>query len=494
MDRIYRFFTASFIVFLALLLLAECLYPFTLVSPFAASLGTVSVLTVLLWMFAKRDRLSGAADRLTGRFSNISREKMLGILFAVSFALRLLSLLILTSDCSVHYDIGIYLENASEIRSAGYVLTHGNYTANYPHLFWFALLLSPLSGTGNSVLASCVLMALLDSVSLLLLASAFMRRYPKEKIFAVSLLPALLPGEVLSSSFITHEHALLFFLALALDLYAGSIGKSGAKKTLLRALSFLSLSLSTLFNASGLVAVIAFLILSVTESAGRRTLKPLLPAVSLLTVLLCVSFTAFLIEGSRIVTDPSYIPRDKVVWTLYVGAGRDSSGTWNREDEISFDSCPVSFTADGEIYSLWQKELMKERYRELGKDPAGTLKLLKEKLTSTWGCFSYPLSFLNETVEPESLRTVYTKVLFRPLILIQYAVTLAGTLWCFMKASSGRKKRTLEPVRFVSGLYVMGTAAMLLITECTSKYTMAALPFLWLVTAAMSEKEDRCEV
>ncbi len=419
---------------------------------------------------------------------------MLVILALFSFATKLLAILIFhIESLNDGSDIDVYVTAAYELGTAGIVSSHAGYLSSFSHMFWFGYFLSPVAGIfGISQTAFSVYLSIILTISSVLLFSAFSEQSGKNKAFVVLMIINALPGTILLPQYITHEIALLFFESIAIWLYFKCLPncKSTVAYIFIYILFAISLFAGTMVNAAGLVMCIAFVITYIAFMAGRSRVSPFKNFVIKVIILIAVIALGNLVV-SKIQTDHSNIPddyirSDKLLWTLYVGGNAESDGAWNSDDVKTFSSYTPGLTYD-EIQQF-RKDKVIERYYELVNRPSDLVHLMKQKIVTVWGVFGYTILYTNENIPDQYLRQIYNSVLDRPLLLLEYLVSVIAAVICLTEVIYHRKKSS-EFVLLLQ-LYLMGTTALFLLTECRNKYTISMQPIFYIACFALSEKID----
>lgn len=152
-------------------------------------------------------------------------------------------------------------------------------------------------------------------------------------------------------------------------------------------------------------------------------------------------------------------------------------GGWFSDEK--WEKYPESY--DSKEIDDYHKDLIYSHYQDLLNPPTKLINHLKNKLVTIWGDFSYSIGFSNETITNDSVRQVYNRYLFKPLSLLNYIVMFAIAVLGLTGLIKARKKN--KPLLLVfCELYVLGTTALLLITECSNKYTISMVPFFMIVS------------
>ena len=122
------------------------------------------------------------------------------------------------------------------------------------------------------------------------------------------------------------------------------------------------------------------------------------------------------------------------------------------------------------------KGLLAARYHDLFQNPSALLALLKGKMSTIWSCFTYPLAYATELIPNVSLQIIYNRFMFKPLVCLEYGISvlLALLLVCSLL---GKSRKPISPFMLFTQLYLLGNTAMLLLTECSNKYTISIQPF-----------------
>ena len=258
-----------FLIFLAYVLIAKCAYLFNLLPSFFAVGGAVIIFLFIVVIYMKWQSLKTQQDLLLEKLKPVSYKKMLLIILlcAVVTKVILTNILQITSIAS-HKDIQVYVETAKELAVNGVVRKYADYCFTYSHMFWYALFLTPIVkifGEAQSVMS--LYMAAVSTITLLLVFDMISYKVSKESAFVISLILCFLPSQLLLNQYITHEHALLFFLTIAVWLYFRILpdAQNVSLKILYAPLFVLSLFCAYLVNTAGLVMILSFMILFLVE-------------------------------------------------------------------------------------------------------------------------------------------------------------------------------------------------------------------------------------
>lgn len=181
-----------------------------------------------------------------------------------------------------------------------------------------------------------------------------------------------------------------------------------------------------------------------------------------------------------------YVLNDKLLWTLYVGSSVEHNGEWNLEDSQEFNSYDPALTYN-EIQQF-RKDKVIERYKEILSNTSNLAHLIKQKLITVWGVFGYSILYTNENIPDPHLQALYNSLLDRPLLLLEYAASMFASIFCLAEVIRYRKKAS--DYALLIQLLLMGTTAMLMLTECRNKYTIALQPFYWMACFVLSKKVE----
>ena len=485
-----KFFRYCFILFAAVVVWIKCEYLFNILPAMLAVAGSVGIILLCIVIFAFWQRAYEAISRKLRGIDKLSYGKMLLFIAAISLCTKLLAVLIFhIESLNDGSDIDVYVTAAYELGKTGMATTHAGYLTSFPHMFWFGVFLAPVADVfGISQTAFSLYLTAVLTVSSLLLFAAYSEKVGKNKAFVVFVIYNLLPGTILLPQYITHEIALLFFESVAIWLYFRVLPhcRTAVVKAFVYLLFTLSLLVATMMNSAGLVMCIAFGLLSAVQFFRKISVRNLDMFLAKLIALLLV-----VVLGGKIATSvqelhchvpEDYILGDKILWTMYVGGSAAHNGAWNLEDSKEFNSYDRSLPYE-EIQEFRKAKVL-GRYEELFRNPGDLGHLLKQKLIAEWGVFSYSILMTNETIPDPHLQKVYNVFLDRPLVFLEYAASVFAGIICLVEAVHHRKKTS--DYALLIQLYLMGTTAMLMITECRNKYTIAIQPFFWMACFALS--------
>lgn len=494
MGKVEGFFRYCFVVFSCLIIGIKCAYFFNILPFMIAAAGSVGVVVLCVLAFFAWQRIyDTTASKLKG-IDKLSYEKMLLIIAAVSLITKLLAIVIFhIESLNDGSDIDVYVGAAYELGTAGYVTLHAGYLYSYSHMFWFGFFLSPIAGLfGVSQTAFSIYLTIILTISTVLLFATFAKQAGKNKAFVVFLIFSLLPGTILLPQYITHEIALLFFESIALWLYFRClpICKNTIFKVIIYLLFSVSLLLGTMMNTAGLVMCIAFGILFLVQMVKKFNAKTFGQFAAKLLVLIAVLSVGSIVADSYH-SDHCNVPEDdimsdKVLWTMYVGGSVTHDGAWNLEDSQEFNSYDDDLSYD-EIQQF-RKDKVIGRYQDLINNPSDLGHLIKQKLITVWGVFGYSILYTNENIPDPGLQEIYNRLLDRPLLLLEYAASVLASIICLVEVI--RHRRISSDYALLIQLFLIGTTAMLMLTECRNKYTIAIQPFFWMVSFVLCRKKE----
>ena len=476
-----------------LIVLTKTAYLFELLPTVIAAAGAGALLVLAGAMLFFRNKLRNV---LTGTAAHLENKMTYRsawiILAALSVGTKILSIVVFGIDSLVHPDINTYVVTAQELANQGSAVTYATYCWSFPHMYWFAHFLMPVVGVfGANHTALAVYLTLVSTISVLLLFDTARKHLPLATAFVIFVVYALLPAQVLLPSFITHEHALMLFLSMTIWLVFKVIPSIPREKKLLKTVlygfSSITLLLATQMNAAALVAVIALCIVYLLLGISKGSAKGIGCALAKCTVLILI-----VAIGGSLLTDyqethsqlkENTIQTNRVVWTLYVGSNAETNGQWSSQDVEKFEDIQA-LTSENQI-DEYRKNLLAARYRELFQNPSNLLALLKGKLSTIWSCFTYPLAYANELIPNGALQAIYNRFLFKPLVCLEYGISM---LLALLMACSlfGKSRKPVSPFMLFTQLYLLGNTAMLLLTECSNKYTIAIQPFFVIACLGLS--------
>lgn len=483
--------------FMVYVILAKCVYSGNILPQMIAVARiaiTVGFIAVTIW---KWDRIQTYAVQKVYCFnSSLSYRRMFLLLLACSLVTKvMLTCLLQITSISAHPDIQVYVRTAEELAMDGIVKTYADYCFGFSHMFWYAVFLAPaVRLCGSSQFAMSIYMAVIMTLSLLLMFDLLAYRAGKEKAFAVSIVLCILPSQLLINQYIIHEHALLFFLMTAVWLYFRVIPALNSLTAKGICYAFFTLSLLTAFlmNAAGLVMIIAFALLFLCEALRPFSLKNSCKRLGMLALLLAVvvlgsmSANSYQLRKSQLSSD--FIKDDKILWTLFVGANAETNAGWSRSDVTKFSNYPAE--ASYSEIQQFRKDCLMNRYKALFQNPKELWNLLKNKSVEIWACFRYPIRFTKETVKSQTLRTIYNR-LYPPIKLLEYTASLFGAIGCLAGIVRKKTFEIYDDRELVTELFLLGTTAMLLLTECNNKYTLALQPFFWMECFTFGTREKK---
>lgn len=482
------FFHACFFALMACVALIKFVYLYELLPSFIASIGAIFLAIIFVLMIKFWDKIQALIVRILQRISEYVQPAYMMLIFAF-FSLLIKAVVIVTLDINslIHPDINVYVTTAYELAETGIAKSYAGYCRTFPHMFWFSIFLLPIiEGCGISHVALAVYLAVISTVSMLLVFDTIRHALSYEQAILYGIINIILPSQALLPGYITHEQALTFFLSISLWLYfrvmPGMNSQMGRISAF--ALTIVCLMLAIQVNSVGIVAAVALcitLFLHNQENYGKRSfLKNVLNCLILIVVLVVGgrAFEALQMEHSQL--KEGYMDNDRVTWTLYVGSKTEAG--WFEEAGKKYNSYSEEST-ELEIQE-YRHALLRESYKELFSHPQSVFSLLKNKLLTIWSCFTYPIGYSNETISNPKLREFYNHFLFKPLTCLEYGISV---LLVFVGLISRAKNRKMESGKLVLffELYMLGVTAMLLLTECNNKYTISLQPIYIAACLAM---------
>lgn len=444
------------------------------------------------WLFEQLDRKTTAMTAVL-------------YIILISLALKIAAIFLFHINSLSHPDINVYVTTASELIKFGRVYKYGEYCLNYSHMFWFAHFLTPVIRVfGENFTALSVYLACVGTISELFLYDTVRRNFSKKKALAVFTVFSLLPSQILLPSFITHEQAMLFFLSFSVWLILGIYpelcrrNQRGGVKLPVFALSTLALAAAVIMNMQAGVAIIALCIVWIIEGINKHDFRMCIRGLCvsavkcLLTIgvtVLAIQFcTAFQLSHTDQGNNYEYASQHKVIWTLFVGSNAETAGQWSLEDTEIFNAYPGNATL--EERNAFETNLLSERYQNLIENHriGG---LVKAKGSTIWSYFAYPISYANETISNEGIREIYNRFLFKPLTCIEYGLSVILLILGICSLFSLNRNYTVNFFYQFTLLYLLGITAMLMFTECTSKYTITVQPF-FVISCIVMCKQEQC--
>lgn len=132
----------------------------------------------------------------------------------------------------------------------------------------------------------------------------------------------------------------------------------------------------------------------------------------------------------------------------------------------------------------------KQGYRDLLDPQTKIINHIKNKCVTIWGDFTYPVGYSNETISNEEVRQIYNRYFFKPLSLLNYTILLTIALLGLTGLIKGRKTKNKSYLFVFCELYILGTTALLLLTECNNKYTISIVPIFIIVPLMVYNNVD----
>lgn len=444
------------------------------------------------------DKLTAYVSRLLDIIaSRVSPGRMLIVLTALSLLTKLGAAAILDINSLIHPDIDVYVTTAKELADCGMAQTYAGYSYTNPHLFWYAVFLSPVVKCfGDSHKVLTVYLIIISTITLIALYDTVQHRVSYKKAIVFGILYCVLPGQVLLPGYVTHEVAMLFFLSIFIWLLFRVFPAMNHRyiRAVIAVLAIVMLIIAIQMNLAALIAAIALgIILMLSEFNGDVRIK------GAKRIIACVVLGIAVVTGGnafrtvqRMHTDlpATYRETNRFLWVLYVGANTQTKGGWNSQDGDAFAQYEPG-SSDREI-EAYQRDLLKDRYASLITNGGDLVKLLKDKFLTIWSCFVYPIGYSNETISDPDMRTLYNRFLFKPLVMLEFGLSVI-LAFCGL-ISRMRSNAAGDQFQLFLELYMLGVTAMLLLTECNNKYTISLQPvFLAACLSAISSFPQKAE-
>lgn len=484
------------IALFAIILFSKCFYLFDILPVPIAVAGCIAVLLLIILALKFNRVIINAFHTILSKLESLSYSKMLIIIMCLSLVTKIVSIIVLRiNSIDDHSDIDVYVTTSQDLVELGYAQHHANYCYSFSHMYWFAVFLTPITALfGVSQIAYSFYMAIVLTIVAVVLFDLVAYASNKECAFICVLLLLLLPSQILLPQYITHEIASLLFLSLFLWFYYKKYqqAESKMKKGLFLVLSLLSLFFCSALNSLGLVAIIAAFIIFIIEWIRKRNKQAIISTIvkssALILVFLLGTFLLGEFQVNHSKLDSQKIPNNKVLWTLYVGSNYESKGEWFQDEK--WDDYPESY--DSQQIDTYHKELILDHYKDLLNPPTKLINHIKNKCVTIWGDFVYPVGYSNETISNEGIRQIYNRYLFKPLSLLNYFLLLSIAVLGLVGVIK-RRKTNKSPYFVFCELYLLGTTALLLITECRNKYTISIVPIFIIVSFMINNNERSIE-
>lgn len=467
------------IAFFLCIVVSKLAYVFTLVPWYIAICGIAVVLVVSTFVFLKYKIICEKLSSIFKFVDKLSYLKMIIFIALLSLITKLVAVFVLKIDLSINPDCKVYIETAYELANYGRAITNAGYCYAFSHMYWFAMFLVPVTKLfGMAVLPISVYLSITATISSVLLFDVIAKKFSKNRAFIIMVIINLLPSNILLPQYITHENGMLFFLSVAIWLYFGllPILSKMYLKILVYSLFTINLFFANAVNSSGIVLFIAFPILFIIDFINTKGIKAfefmVAKVISLILVLVIGTATFNAIQVATSEIPENYKPENKFMWTLYVGSTMldfyDAGEVWNNTE-----------MSDEELDSL-HKELLTNNYKHFLEKPTDLFSLLGKKFASVWQDFDYPVSYSNETISNDSVKSIYNRFLFKPLTLLNYITLLI--IAEFGLCSLIRKRKAVKnDFYLLLELYLLGGTALLMLTECKNKYSIAMQPIFIIV-------------
>ena len=468
-----------FVLFLVLFLLAKVLLFY--ISPFSFAVAAFLFVTLAVFCFLKSKGLLPTSYFYT-LAEKIKRYKVAYVFTAIlltHFTIRVLSIFCVQIDYTQFSDPSTYVVSADELARNGVITQWASYFYQASHLFWFAVFLFPaVSCFGASNTAISVYLALVSTLSSGFIGATLYKKGGRLTAYLFMLIYALLPNAVISTDYITHEHAFLFFLSLFIWLRFGIMQTKGIGSVAYWALEIIStwiLILGSMVNGLGLVAIIAVLIMYGLQFCQGKFRSASAKAIILILLMLLTHQVGnqFHVARSQLTEFPDRTEQYK--WVLYTGANFDTMGHYSAQDEqIFFDRCKETGMPHERV-ALYHNQLLAERYQALFSHPSVWGKHYTHKIVEILGAFTHSVSLATDF----SKNCIFHHSVIRLIMkVMMYTEAFAwGILALFILLYARCPK---DDLYLWSSLFLTGSTMLFLLTEISSKYTISFQPILYL--------------
>lgn len=438
----------------------------------------VGVTLMVLFLYRKRlwlylQRVCNRGDAICGKHSIGTLCLTLGVMALV---VKCFIIFILKIDSTLSSDTLTYIRSSYELVQTGNVTTFADYCYGFSHQFWFAVFLTPATFLfGESPLYLSLYLAIVSTITTILLGLTL--GHISTKLSAVVfLILMMLPSQLLLPCYITHEHAFLFFISVAVFLkwYVLPMCTTKLLRVCMEFSVICLLVSSSMVNATGLVAICAYILLCILNLSDRGSYYSIIRIICILVVYaLCTSFCkSFQLSHSNLTKN--YRDPNKVCWTLYEGSNYETKGSWSKSDR---DTYYFTYPKGTEQITLdeFHMTLLKNRYKELLSSPSQIVQILRAKIIRMWGCFDYPFPFVSlwGTSEFAKSPILYAILKVVPIVESFVFLILLALLLIYQRVLDKRHSLFFFVVWFLAGVTIL-----LAMTECNNKYTIALQVFL----------------
>lgn len=288
---------------------------------------------------------------------------------------------------------------------------------------------------------------------------------------------AVLPNAIIASNYVTHEHALIFFLSFFLWLHFYLLPKITNRLLLswsIELFSLLILCIAGLMNGLGVVAFIAMLILYLFSIRKGHVLAIIMKIAGLFLLYTLTHHVAdqIQIRHSQLTDFPSRSGQYK--WVLYMGGNTETNGHYTVHDaETFFDTVPPTATS-AEIHD-YQTHLLIQRYTNLCMHPHVLGQHFLRKLTNNIGFFSHSYGSTVQYSRNPDIQRYGIPIILKTIMYVE--AFLWGVLALAALLVGGIPRNMFYAW---STLFLVGAVILFLFTENNSKYTISIQPFLYL--------------
>lgn len=408
--------------------------------------------------------------RMRERLYKAKAAARIAYVMALAFAVRFFVLFFL--NLTQGGDYGVYLSIARKISSGSFTKTF--YYGVFPHALNYPIFIS-----GLYRLASGSLPRLPQLVNLTLgvleagcaAAVAEISVHRRFGLFA-GLAAALNPCMIIFTLFAGGEPVYGALIMAALLFFIRVYGKNGKIRLLYAAFSGLACALANFFRPTGIIFIIAaFIVLAVFDKNNLKA-KLALSAVLIVSYAAAVFFLGWLTSSVSGYEKPS----PSYGWNLFIGANKESKGTWNAADAELFNEKVKEYEDPSELQSYFAG-LGMERYREMKKGlPAHFINKI-----ALW----FDESFITNSVTgwQNDFTRFQSGGMAQTYKLICYFYNLSMIFGAMAAMIHMETSKETAPGLKLASLYMLGSVLIFLVLEFSSRYKGAYYGILTLLGA-----------
>lgn len=401
-------------------------------------------------------------------FDNISDTKLIIILSALCFALKLLWVIFMPMEPQVDY--ATYYETAQKL-SESWIFAD-RYIALFPHLLGYSSFLSVFF----SIFGDSVFLATLLNVILTVISGILIYKITKSMISTTAAVSAyalwiLCPSQTIYNSLVLSDPLYTTFILAFVYLITVITKKEASITTVgmiifgvLAGLLLQCVNVNRPIAAIFIIALFIWLfVLRAGELLKKASLKKRLPffAVMIAVYLVLGSVWNVYFE-SRIGEAPASTPG----YNIHVGFNEASGGAWNSEDAALLFSYSDSENATAE----WAQSQMFEKAKErILSGEIDFVKLFGTKLSTFLGNDSSCVWYCRDIITDSRFMSMMCDSFY-------YCMILLSIIGAYKMFETSHRSSV-----FILPLYVIGLTCAQMLVEVAARYHYSVIPFIIMI-------------